>query len=115
LTIKLIVRKPKGKIVKLELPAELYEGEWITGKVHIKNVGDATGEFRMTIWAYWEGRWYVSKSYDIPPGSTFVFEIVEGELKMPGEDARMLIRAEHSEIDPETGAKSWVVDDKVEH
>ena len=109
MTIKLIPTYPKTVITVLELPDRLHAGEWITGRIVIRNDGDGGGTCRVIILTVWDGSIYGTKEAYLNPGQELEAIISEGVIKMPETDAVMEIRAEHLKD------SEWIVDDKRTH
>ena len=109
MTIKLIPTYPKAVITVLELPDRLHAGEWITGRVVIRNDGDGGGTCRVTILTVWDEGVYGTKENYLNPGQELEATIPVGIIKMPDIDAVMEIRGEHLEN------SEWIIDDKKTH
>jgi len=116
--LKVPVGVPRIVITSYELPAELAEGEWITGTITIHNAGDATGTVRLFIHTVWDGKWYTHEPAPLDPCATGTLEIPEGVIKMPGQDATIEMYATHENPAGEihtADCRLWKVDDKKVH
>jgi len=80
----------KAQIVEINLPRELEPGRWITGFVLVDNVGDERGKIACVIYAAWEDRYY-GGWVEADPTARIRFDLPEGLIQMPDEDARMSI------------------------
>jgi len=119
-TIKLKVPPPAPSTVieTYELPAELAEGEWITGKITAHNAGDAAGVARIFIHTVWDDKWYTHDPTSLDPCARLTVEIPEGLIKMPSRDAIIEMYGTHENPEGEihtADCRLRKVDDKKVH
>jgi len=79
-----------GKIVEVNLPEELEAGQWITGSISVKNVGDAYEKLACLIHTLWDDAYYGAWQL-VGPGVVVTVTIPEELIRMPGEDAEIEI------------------------
>lgn len=73
-------------VVDVKLPEELEAGKWITGEIHVKNIGDARGKIASLLHTLWDDKFY-GGWLEVDPGVTVKFMLEEGLIEMPEEDA----------------------------
>lgn len=107
----------KGKIVEINLPAEVTPGSSIGGTIVAENVGDATGKVGVVIHPTWGpqdvGAWAL-----LSPGSRLAAQLSPGTYEMPDTDANLEIYAgtledgwDHFRRDD---TRTWLVKRKID-
>jgi len=119
-TIKLKVPPPKPSTVieAYDLPDELAEGEWVTGKVTAHNAGDVTGVARVFLHTVWDGKWYTHAPTSLDPCARLIVNIPSGLIKMPDQDATIEMYGTHENPAGEihtADCRYWKIDDKEVH
>lgn len=103
MTIKLKTAAPgvKAQIVEVSLPSELAAGAWITGYISVANVGTSRGLIRLYLTTLWDGKKYRGEA-TLDPNKAVRFDVPEGLIKMPEQDAEIKLEACHDDTVDDT-------------